>query len=369
VSPALALAVAVWAHVGGIPTRAEFTAPVTLGDEADASYTVAWTDGDEDPTGLFTFFYQPKNAPPPARDKGPATDGTVIEGGIEVEILSADNDLVWDTSAVPAGSYFVYSITEDPPFSGLLSVSPGVVTVRHPGDPLYPAVAVVEPDGEADVVPATYTIRWHARGEGPLVATVVVHPFGAAPDAGPDGALVVAADVAMTAAGDGTFEGALAWDVSAVAQGAYYADVTVRDGGGREHAAFSLGALTVDHGATPPADGGVVGGSDGGGPGATDAGTGGGGGGGGCACRAGGRSGGGDPVALAGALALLAAVAAVCRRRAGHSSRNASSAPRSSSDSDSSENGGMSPPTPKNRPWRTFSITTSDGATPGKSSG
>src|SRR5262245_28733528 len=106
-------AAAVAFHVGGIPTQARFTRPIDLGELADASATITWTDLEQDMTGVFDFYFQETNVRPAARVDHPDFAGTLFAA--DVPVLSPDDQLLWDTSTVAAGSYFVYEITDDLP--------------------------------------------------------------------------------------------------------------------------------------------------------------------------------------------------------------------------------------------------------------
>jgi MYXO-CTERM domain-containing protein len=278
-------------HVGGIPTRARFVEPGVLGAVCDESCPISWQDNDLDPTGLFSFFYQPANVPYGALLSDPAFAGTAIPGGTDVLISDPANTLSWDTSSVPAGTYFVYAFTRDPPLAGVYGMSLAPVTVQHPGDPLWPAVVVDEPDGVGDRATESFAIRWRASGEGTLTATVTAVPEEGEP-------VVVGVDQT----------GCLTWDLTGVPLASYHSVfVTVEDDAGRTHAAWSRDRIVVLGPADgtpsscemPAPDAGV------GPPGETP----------GCGCAVGPAAGGGDPVsAIVIAVVALAAARGVRRR-------------------------------------------------------
>lgn len=311
------LAAAVAAHVGGVPTQARFDTPDGIGMVGDQTFEVTWTDGDIDPTGLFDFFYQPSNVPPLAPLTSPAFVGTAIPEAQDVTIMDATNRFTWNTSAIPSGSYYVYEITEDPPLMPLYGITAGPVTIRHPGDPLFPAVIVTQPDGIGDITGASFAIEWLAGGEGPFTATIQ----WAKTDG--DGTLVdLVSDVPMLDNGDGTASGCHLWDLSSMPQGYYYLLITVTDPGGRTHASYSPATVVVyrdpsgpDAGPAPMCepvggtpDAGMNMGDDTGGPSGP------------CACRAGAR--GNDGTTTAGAItALFLAVAVALDYRGGRRRR------------------------------------------------
>src|SRR5688572_22007113 len=158
------------AHVGGIPTQAQFDRPIELGELADGSATITWRDNEQDPTGLFDFFYQPSNVRPAVMVGHADFAGTLFAEG--VMISDPTNTLAWDTTAIPTGTYYVYEVTRDPPLTPVFSVTPAPVTVQHAGDPRWPAVVVDEPDGIGDTQPSRFAVKWRATGEGTLTATI-----------------------------------------------------------------------------------------------------------------------------------------------------------------------------------------------------
>lgn len=309
------VAVALLGHVGGIPTQAKFSSPVCVNNVADQSFTMMWIDPDEmDPTGRFDFYYQVSNGPPNTSLMSGHLIGTAIPEGQQVNVSDLANLLLWDTSQVPAGSYFIYEVTTDtdmgiPPIHAM---APGVVTVQHPGEPLWPAVVVEQPDGVDDVVGDAFAVKWKGSGVGPLTATVRGKERDEA------GALpILASDVPMIDQGDGTFAGCWLWNLSSRPQGYYYVEITVTDASGLTHAAYSRQALTLyrdpnptDAGPPPscPSLPGVDAGAGDGGTGGDDEPgppT--------CGCRIAGRRAGG--LSGAAALAVLVAAARARRRR------------------------------------------------------
>lgn len=139
-------ATSVRAHSGGA-SIAVLRAPDRVGIISDQSFELGWEDADrrfETSTVTFDFFYT--RTPPPTAPPGVlpyAIEGRFIAVGVDE--LDPTNRLLWDTSRVPAGSYVLWSIAhEEPPDLPvtMVSLSRGVVTIAHPGDPIHPAVLV-----------------------------------------------------------------------------------------------------------------------------------------------------------------------------------------------------------------------------------
>jgi MYXO-CTERM domain-containing protein len=235
----LVLVSGLWAHEGGVLSPSNFQVPADVGEVADQAYLVRWLDNDTDPTGVFEFYFQPANVPPQWFLTSPLFLHQGIPGGGAIRVDDRTNQLSWDTSGVPEGSYFVYSITRDPPLDPIYTFSPFPVTVKHSGTPAAPAVVVDEPDGVGDIAAARYATKWHASGEGVLTATVRGYKFP--PDMVP---IPLVTDLPMVAR-NGRQEGCFDWDVEAADEGYYFTEVEVKDGRGRTHRAYSPLFLVV----------------------------------------------------------------------------------------------------------------------------
>lgn len=284
----LTLVVPLVFHVGGIPTKADFLTPAQVGDVFDASFVMNWADNEQDMTGKLNFYYQATNARPGALPESADFQGEPIVS--DVSILDPGNTYTWDTSAVPAGSYFIYEITRDEPLMPMVAVGKLPLTIQHPGDPRFPATVVDKPNGIGDTQARRFAVRWRAAGDAPLTATIRAQdkdaqtPFE-----------VLATGVPMKDNGDGTFEGCWEWNVELVPQANYTIQVEVSNGGGQSHSAYGLFPVVVARNASHPETGEppsctvVVSRPDGGTAAANDGGTGGGGGGGGCSVAAGTR--------------------------------------------------------------------------------
>ena len=225
------------AHVGGIPTQALFERPVELGEVADTSATIVWRDNELDLTGLFDFYFQPSNIRPAVMTTHPDFAGALFAEAVPVSDPS--DQLIWNSSAVSAGSYFIYEITRDPPLSPVFSVSPVPITVRHAGEPRWPAVVVTEPDGIMDTQQTRFAVKWSAAGQGTLMATI---RYGTV---GEDTLSEIVSGVPLVASDAERYEGCYLWNISLLAQGTYYVQVEVADEGGRTHTAFSRNSLVI----------------------------------------------------------------------------------------------------------------------------
>jgi hypothetical protein len=338
------------AHVGAVPATATFSSPaspvVTQGangptlepytpSTADQSFRVAWSDGDVDPTGKFDFYYLPyqphyqvgaawiqQNATPlrevgqPPDTHTPARRWVACTCNADLGVTCpdagprpCDNELLWDTSAIQPGAYFIIAVNDDDPF---LTFSPadGPVIISHGGTP-PPAVVVLRPDG-VGTFDKSYDTKWFAVGKPPLKFDVAYGKSGSMGEVfGPTTSL--GKSIAAAALPDGTF--GWTWDLTSLpGPKAYFFQVTVTDGDGRIAYTNSRYQITVYH--PPPSgdlgpDAGAQAGGDLGGNGG--GGNGGGGGGGGCAVPGGGSH---APYAVVVAALVAAAVGLLARRRA-----------------------------------------------------
>jgi hypothetical protein len=242
------------AHAGGL-AQAVLSNPRGVGDEvADDSFTFLWMDSDRPvPTGTTTidFFYTSENPPTfTAGEIPPTLTGTAIVRGLWER--EATNQYTWDTSSVATGHYWIYSFVDDPPGEvgsvEVLTFSPGVVTIAHPGDPVPPAVIVTKPDSPFRWADAFFEIGYSAydpdgTGRVRIEATREL-----------DGSnLTVIADD-LPAVPDGTFF----WETYALAEDDWLVRVTITDGRGLSFSAWSRYFVLVTHVARPTADAGVV---------------------------------------------------------------------------------------------------------------
>lgn len=219
---------------------------------ADASFTVKWDDGDTDPTGRFTFYYM---------DHEPTFQVTVddIVNGLATIIpdtinqnggyfascvCSMDmgvtcppdvrdpngncaNQLVWNTSALPRGTYWLIAVNNDPPFH-VYNAGNAPVLVSHTGETAPPAVLIVRPDGFG-AWDQSYQLQWLATGKAPLTFDL---SYGIE-DTGKALTTIgtVASPVPATMNGDGSF--GYVWDLSSLMNNtSYFVRLKVTDADG-----------------------------------------------------------------------------------------------------------------------------------------
>ena len=272
-----------WAHVGASPAVADFSSPagpvVTAGTDhstvapfvfadADQAASVAWSDGDVDPTGHFTFYAvagEPHYTTDPAalvatglplHEVGsslPAsmwtscscTDGSGISCP-DAGVRDCRNGFQWDTSAVPEGAWWIVAVNNDPPYF-TYSAARAPVVVHHGGDlGPPPSVIVVRPGGTVGNWDSQFTVEWLARGHAPLSFALSYGPSGSGTSpSGPGPPL----PLALTPVGpDATGVWSADWDLRALpSKTQFYVAVTVTDADGRQTTSASRDAVTVFH--------------------------------------------------------------------------------------------------------------------------
>lgn len=226
------------AHQGGEPSIARPLDPSGVGDVADESVEIMWWDSAASHAtipALIDWYYTPTLPPTFHEDDWPAS----LQGEpIAIGVLQEDpvNTLRWDTSEVPWGTYWVWSVTYDPPYSKI-AVSRGAVTVAHAGDPVSPAVLVSSPDSPNDLADAIFVIRYEAfdpTGTATVSLDATLDPEGA------DLTRVVE-DLPAT------LDGHYVWDTSALAPGEWLVKATIIDDRGLSASAWAASFVTVEH--------------------------------------------------------------------------------------------------------------------------
>jgi hypothetical protein len=275
------------AHQGATVSKALFTSPpaptaitsdaggLTLAPytfaTADAQFTVSWNvDLPTDPTGRFSFYYLDHMPPsavtydqivtlatpiPEASDNNTywvscfcSPDAGVVcpDAG---RTHCSETQFVWNTSALPAGSYWLIAANFDYPYK-IYTVSPGPVRVAHGGATPPPAAVVVLPDG-LFATDKSYTTVWLATGTPPLHFDVF---YGINIDTNVlDPTTPLGQNITPIQNSDGSFS--YLWDTSALPNGFYYFGVKITDGNGQSTFTDSQLGENVYH---PPADGGLI---------------------------------------------------------------------------------------------------------------
>ena len=146
--------------------------PFGVREVADQSFEIRWFDATNSAepvvgTGTVTFDFFYTSNMPRTYTYGrvpPGLDGTLIQAGVPES--DPDNQLVWDTSAVPAGSYFIYTVANDTDSTASdpvgVAFSRGVVTVQHPGDQAHPAITFSQPDNPFHFATDGFELRYLA---------------------------------------------------------------------------------------------------------------------------------------------------------------------------------------------------------------
>jgi MYXO-CTERM domain-containing protein len=241
-------------------------APYTIAS-ADTSITITWDDGGIDPTGRFYFYYL---------DHGPTsgvsadaieqtlatkiddpvnnTDGYFIscvcstDMGVTCPMVTRDpavncarRQITWNTTNIPAGTYWIVAVNYDPPFH-VYSAANAPIRVAHGGAPLPPAVVWVRPDGFGSW-DKSYHLQWTAAGTGPLSFDLAWGDANADTLNAPN---VIASGIKPALGSDGNTY-SYDWDVSAMPNGNYFLRITVADANGVKTSTDSHFQVSVYH--------------------------------------------------------------------------------------------------------------------------
>jgi MYXO-CTERM domain-containing protein len=290
--PALTLALAALAHpalahVGAVVSKATFCSPPPpaqsaldsgviysyLPEDADASYRIAWQDGDTDPTGKFTFYYL-DHEPPTAVDANAietlATPVRTVDGRDAASVYVScacvavdagadicdagtapncadggarwcDNFVDWDTSTILDGVYWIAAVNNDPPYH-VYNMSQSPVRVSH-GAHKPPVVIVLKPDGLGPGADTSYRASVLVSGEGQLTLDF---DWGIDEKNQVNGPVhAIARGVPVVVGSDGAV--AYSWDVSALPNEVYFLSATVKDDAGGVSFSDSRYGLSVFH--------------------------------------------------------------------------------------------------------------------------
>lgn len=237
---------------GSNPAVAWMKSPEGVGTVVDEAFTFGWADADTPiPTGTATvdFYYSARRPPAFARgDLHPLLEGAPVVRGI----LEKDhtNTFTWDTSAIPSGSYFLWSMVVEPPEEfmapQIISFSPGVLTVAHPGEPVHPALIITTPATEFSFADEAFTIGWSAfdpDGTGRVRIEVGTSSLGI--------------DYQTLVADAPAAQGELLWDTAQAPDGDWYIRGTITDGRGLSFTTYANYLLLVAHDVGAP-DAGVL---------------------------------------------------------------------------------------------------------------
>lgn len=230
-----------FAH-GANPAVAWLDNPVGVGTVVDTELAFTWVDFDMSiPTGTATidFYYSARR--PPAYQIGeihPLLEGTPIVQGILEK--APENRHVWDTSAVPPGAYFIWSQVIEPPEEfmapQIISFSPGVVSIAHPGDPVHPAILMTTPDTPFRFADDSYTLSWLA-----------FDPDGSARVKLEAGTSSMGVDFQLLAENLDPLGPSFEWDTSELEDKDWFIRATITDGRGLSFTTYSEYVLAISH--------------------------------------------------------------------------------------------------------------------------
>jgi hypothetical protein len=246
-----------WAH-GSDPAVAYINEPTGVGNVVDAEFFFTWVDADRSiPTGTATVDFYYTNQQPPTflnGERHPELTGEPIVQGIWEKEMP--NEHTWDLTNVPSGSYLLWSEVIEPPEENMaikiIEFSPGILTVAHAGDPVYPAVYMITPTSPFQFSDDYIDVRYAAfdpDGTARVKIEASMDPNFADP-------ILVADDLAANA------EGSFGWDTSELAEADWILKATITDARGLSHYHYGRYFLLVTHAVVRP-DAGLTDAGDG----------------------------------------------------------------------------------------------------------
>lgn len=207
-----------------LPPTIDIITPGAGGASASDSYTIEWIGDDLDPTDLLwiDLYYDV--------DQDPSAKNNIALG------LDNSGMYTWDTTMVPAGSYYIYGVIDDGSTT-VSDYSDGRVTINH-----APTIDVTEPDGVSDTAHAFYTVQWNAWDPDPDDALTATLYYDV--DTNPTAKTFLRSDPDNT--------GSYLWETSYLNEGTYYIYIEISDGVNPTVSDYSDGSVTIDHPNVPP---------------------------------------------------------------------------------------------------------------------
>jgi N-acetylneuraminic acid mutarotase len=206
------------------PPTVTVTAPPIEGASADSTYTINWTGSDLNPEDTLTvdLYYD--------TDLNPATRNLIVAD------IDNTGSYDWDTSGIPAGSYFICAVIDDGSETAY-DYSDGQLTINH-----APTITVIDPDGVSDTAHTFYEITWDGSDPDPDDTLSVALYYDN--DLDPATKTFIYSDPSNV--------GSYTWDTSEIAEGDYYIYAEINDGINPPVSDYSDGQLVIDHPNIPP---------------------------------------------------------------------------------------------------------------------
>lgn len=134
------------------PPSITMLTPPSAGAEADASYTLSWTDSDPDDNATIALFYDTDSS---------GFDGVPIPGAqsIQEDPDGTGDQFAWNISSLPDDArYWVYATINDGTNPVARSYAPGSLFVNHVND--APWITLTAPSGADTAQGGAYRVSW-----------------------------------------------------------------------------------------------------------------------------------------------------------------------------------------------------------------
>jgi hypothetical protein len=183
-----------------------FISPAQVQTNASQSFQISWIDFDNDSDASISLYYDSNNS---------GADGTLIVSGI------SENDpedlYIWDTSGfIDSRELWIYAVITDSVNPAVTVYSQGSVLV---GSNVPPFFTFIEPDGNNDTGPGTFTITWDDADpdDNALISLYF------SPDTSSAGTLIT------SSISEDSPNNSYIWDTSQVTPGLYYIKAVIQD--------------------------------------------------------------------------------------------------------------------------------------------
>jgi hypothetical protein len=193
--------------------------------EGTATYNINYDLADADSAATVTFYYDTNSdmaGGTPAAGCGAVGEGTGVT-------------CAWNTSAVAAGTYWIYGDAIDGINPTVQGLSPGTITINA-----APTLSIAQPDGVSDSVVqgASYNITYTLNDADDTVTVAFYYDTN---NSGLDGTAISGA-CATAAEGAGV---TCSFDTSSVTPGSYYIYGLADDGVNPQASTYSSGQITI----------------------------------------------------------------------------------------------------------------------------
>ncbi len=205
-----------------------FLLPVENFTVDESPVTITWSDDDPDSAATISVYYETNND---------GVDGTLIVGDISEDADGESDSVLWDTSGLAGGEYYLYAVIADA--SNAVTVqSPAVITIPSTNNEA-PTISITSPASDIALVSGEETLlRWIDNDDDD---SALVSLYYDTDNAGADGTLIVE-NLAEDLDDFGDF---FEWNTSGAPVGEIYVYAVIDDGVNAPVVSYAEGVITL----------------------------------------------------------------------------------------------------------------------------